>query len=147
MNECDKPKHRVTDELATVRQGSDGVEAEPAFRQSETGFRSIAAVVHDAIIMMDSDGNISFWNDAAKAISDTRQKKSSAGIYMNCSSPPLPSLASVGISHSFARTARGQPSARHCNFMGLGRMAISFLWNYPFRSDDLGQMEFGRNCS
>ena len=42
--------------------------AEDALRESEAKLRSITASVADAIIMMDEDGLISFWNEAAERI-------------------------------------------------------------------------------
>jgi PAS domain S-box-containing protein len=43
-------------------------QAEEALRESEEKFRMISASAQDAIIMMDSEGNISFWNEAAQKI-------------------------------------------------------------------------------
>ncbi|MFH1740673.1 MAG: PAS domain S-box protein, partial [bacterium] len=40
--------------------------AERALRESEERFRTISACAQDAIIMLDNDGKISFWNDAAE---------------------------------------------------------------------------------
>jgi PAS domain S-box-containing protein len=44
------------------------IAAEERLRDSEERFRSIAAVVQDAVIMIDSDGIIVYWNPAAEAI-------------------------------------------------------------------------------
>jgi PAS domain S-box-containing protein len=43
-------------------------EAEVALIESEEKFRKISSSAQDAIIMMDSDGNISFWNQAAEKV-------------------------------------------------------------------------------
>ncbi len=40
--------------------------AEEALRESEEKFRSISTSAQDGIIMMDNDGNISYWNEAAE---------------------------------------------------------------------------------
>ncbi|MFQ5491943.1 MAG: PAS domain S-box protein, partial [Phycisphaerae bacterium] len=42
--------------------------AEEALRESEAKFKSICGSAQDAIIMMDADGNISYWNEAAEAM-------------------------------------------------------------------------------
>ncbi|MDI6789846.1 MAG: PAS domain S-box protein [Thermodesulfobacteriota bacterium] len=39
-----------------------------ALRENEKKFRSICAAAQDAIIMMDNEGNISYWNEAAEQI-------------------------------------------------------------------------------
>jgi PAS domain S-box-containing protein len=41
---------------------------EEALRESEEKFRSLATTAHDALIMMDREGNISYWNEAAGRI-------------------------------------------------------------------------------
>ncbi len=41
---------------------------EEALRESEEKFRSLATAAHDALIMMDREGNISYWNEAAGRI-------------------------------------------------------------------------------
>ncbi|HID19764.1 MAG TPA: PAS domain S-box protein [Methanophagales archaeon] len=43
-------------------------QAEDALWESEEKIRSITASAHDAIIMVDNEGNISFWNEAAEMI-------------------------------------------------------------------------------
>ncbi len=42
--------------------------AEAALEESEERFRKISATAHDAIIMMDNDGNITYWNPASEKI-------------------------------------------------------------------------------
>src|SRR6185369_14956715 len=42
--------------------------AEEALRESEEKFKGLAASAQDAIIMMDGDGNIAFWNDSAATV-------------------------------------------------------------------------------
>jgi PAS domain S-box-containing protein len=57
--------------IATIAQGQDITErkrAEKAVRESEAKFRAITHSAKDAIIMMDDEGNISYWNEAAKDI-------------------------------------------------------------------------------
>ncbi len=48
---------------------------EEALRESEERFRSLASTAHDALIMMDSQGNISYWNEAAERIFGYTQKE------------------------------------------------------------------------
>ena len=44
------------------------VRVEEALRENEERFRSISASAQDGIIMMDNDGNTSYWNEAAERI-------------------------------------------------------------------------------
>ena len=53
---------------AINRDISERKQAEAALRESEDQFRTIAASAQDAIIMMDADGFIMFWNPAAESI-------------------------------------------------------------------------------
>ncbi|MDH5385476.1 MAG: PAS domain S-box protein [Candidatus Aminicenantes bacterium] len=48
--------------------------AAEALQESEEKFRSISASAKDAIIMVDNDGNISYWNEAAEIIFRYRKK-------------------------------------------------------------------------
>ncbi len=41
---------------------------EEALSESEEKFRTISSAARDAILMMDNDGNVSFWNEAAEEI-------------------------------------------------------------------------------
>jgi PAS domain S-box-containing protein len=51
-----------------IREITNQRRAEEALRESEEKFRSLASAAHDAMIMMDSQGNISYWNEAAERI-------------------------------------------------------------------------------
>ncbi len=48
-------------EIQTARS-----QAETALRESEENFRNLTSSAHDAIIMMDHHGDITFWNEAAE---------------------------------------------------------------------------------
>ena len=54
--------------FVSCRDVTDRKHAEQALQESEERFRSIAAAAHDGIVMMDPEGRISFWNQAAEAI-------------------------------------------------------------------------------
>jgi two-component system sensor histidine kinase/response regulator len=47
---------------------TDRKQAEQSLRESEEKFRAISASAQDAIVMIDSDGNVCFWNTAAELI-------------------------------------------------------------------------------
>ncbi len=51
-----------------VRDISEQKAAEEALRESEERFRTITSTAKDAIIMLDNDGEISYWNPAAEEI-------------------------------------------------------------------------------
>lgn len=58
----------VTRIILNIRDITDRNKAEQAILESEEKFRSISASAKDAIIMMDVEGNISYWNKAAEKI-------------------------------------------------------------------------------
>ncbi|HEX8949947.1 MAG TPA: EAL domain-containing protein [Dissulfurispiraceae bacterium] len=51
--------------LRSIRYAIERKGTEGALRESETRLRGIASTALDAVILIDSDGNVSFWNDAA----------------------------------------------------------------------------------
>ncbi len=51
--------------LAALRDITERKQAEEALRESETRLHSIANTALDAVVLIDNDGNVSFWNDAA----------------------------------------------------------------------------------
>ncbi len=51
--------------MAVIRDVSERKQAEEALSESEYRFRGIAATAPDAVIIMDDDGKVSFWNEAA----------------------------------------------------------------------------------
>lgn len=54
--------------LVMIRRAIEKQEADEALRESEEKFRTICASAQDAILMMDNEGNISYWNEAAERI-------------------------------------------------------------------------------
>ena len=64
-SECEKLEERVKrleKEAERLRQ------TEEALRESEERFRAIATAARDAILMMDGEGGVSFWNRAAETM-------------------------------------------------------------------------------
>ncbi len=65
------PQHALDTLDLLARVGSaalSSVEKTEALRDSEETFRNISTSAQDAIVMMDGDGNVTYWNDAAEAI-------------------------------------------------------------------------------
>ncbi|MBI3479886.1 MAG: PAS domain S-box protein [Nitrosomonadales bacterium] len=54
--------------LSVVRDITERKRMEIALQENEEKFRSMSAYTHDAMVMMDDEGNISFWNAAAEKI-------------------------------------------------------------------------------
>jgi PAS domain S-box-containing protein len=69
-------RHGNIEKLAIcTRDVTDRKRTEEVIRESEERFRSISSSAHDALIMMDIAGNISFWNEAAERIFGYTQKE------------------------------------------------------------------------
>ncbi len=54
--------------IVHVEDQTDRKRAEEALNESEEKFRSISTSAQDAIVMMDNDGSITYWNEAAEKI-------------------------------------------------------------------------------
>lgn len=52
--------------MASLRTRAERERAERALRESEQRFRSISACAHDAIVIVDRGGRVTFWNAAAE---------------------------------------------------------------------------------
>ncbi|MDP8239798.1 MAG: PAS domain S-box protein [Candidatus Hatepunaea meridiana] len=76
MNDQIKTKAQLIDELAAMRQRITELEGseierkqmEELLKESEEKFRVISASALDAVILIDDDGNIVYWNPAAERI-------------------------------------------------------------------------------
>ena len=69
-------RHGNIEKLAIyTRDITDRKRTEEVIRESEERFRSISSSAQDALIMMDSAGNISYWNEAAERIFGYTQKE------------------------------------------------------------------------
>lgn len=60
------PEGHIIEFQAVGRDITERKAAEDALRESEAKLRSITSAVADAIIMMDEDGFVTFWNEAAE---------------------------------------------------------------------------------
>ncbi len=67
---ADKPTYEQLEQRAKELENGVGNRkwAEKAVRESEEKFKAITASAKDAIIIMDNEGSISFWNEAAERI-------------------------------------------------------------------------------
>jgi len=61
---CDADNRPIRS-IGTVQDISEQILAEEILRESEEKFKGLAASAQDAIVMMDGQGNISYWNDSA----------------------------------------------------------------------------------
>lgn len=61
--------------LGIFRDITENKQAEAALRESEARFRAVAESANDAIVTVDSRGNIAFWNKAASAIFGFSEKE------------------------------------------------------------------------
>lgn len=68
ITNCIAMKNLVEINNAMRAEISDRERAEAALRQSEETLRAITNAANDAIVLMDSDGRISYWNPAAERI-------------------------------------------------------------------------------
>jgi len=66
---------RITHYVSVKEDITERRRMEKALRESEEKFRVMSASAQDAIIMIDNDGNISFWNNAAEKIFGYPAKK------------------------------------------------------------------------
>jgi PAS domain S-box-containing protein len=74
LEDKDKTKKELREELKALRTKIAGLEqavadlrlAEEELKESEEKFHSISAMAKDAIVMMDNDERISYWNKAAR---------------------------------------------------------------------------------
>ncbi len=58
----------ITGAIESMRDITDRKRSEEALRESEEKFRLISMTAQDAIIMMDNEGRVSYWNPAAERI-------------------------------------------------------------------------------
>jgi PAS domain S-box-containing protein len=61
--------------MVIIRNITEQKMAEQALKESEEKFRAIMTTANDAIILMDQDGNISYWNPAAERIFGYRSQE------------------------------------------------------------------------
>ncbi|MDO8991130.1 MAG: PAS domain S-box protein [Sideroxyarcus sp.] len=66
---------RIAGFVGTMTDLSEIKQAEAALRESEEKFRSASAAAQDALIMVDADGLVSFWNAAAEKIFGYREEE------------------------------------------------------------------------
>ncbi|MBI5889111.1 MAG: PAS domain S-box protein [Nitrosomonadales bacterium] len=66
---------RITGFVGTMTDLSEVKRAENALRESEEKFRSASAAAQDALIMVDAEGLVSFWNAAAEKIFGYREEE------------------------------------------------------------------------
>ena len=54
--------------VCVAQDVTESRQAQMAVRESEQRFRGICSAAQDAIVLMDNDGRVSFWNDAAESM-------------------------------------------------------------------------------
>ncbi len=58
-------RDRIIAGVAVFNDITDRIMAEDALRESESKFRNIASAAQDAVILINNEGTVGFWNDAA----------------------------------------------------------------------------------
>ncbi len=82
MRDIDKTKEQLVKELAILRQrvaeierrDGQGKRAEGALKESENMFRTLAASANDAIIWIDNEAKVKYWNKAAERLFGYREQ-------------------------------------------------------------------------
>ncbi|MBU0632195.1 PAS domain S-box protein [bacterium] len=99
---------------------------EQTLHDSEEKFRSITASAQDAIVMMDNDGKISYWNIAAEKIFGHTEKEA-IGQMLHTFITPKRFLAAhkIGFSH-FKRTGEGPAVGKTLELIGVKKDGTEF---------------------
>ena len=99
---------------------------EQALRESEAKLHSITASTQDAILMMDNDGKISYWNEAAEKIFGY-SKKEAIGQILHTFITPKRFLAAheIGFIH-FKKTGEGPAVGKTLELFALKKDATEF---------------------
>jgi len=72
INEIKELRRQIT---GLKKSKAERKQAEAALQESEEIFRSISTSAQDGIVMMDNEGNISYWNKAAQRIFDYTEEE------------------------------------------------------------------------
>jgi PAS domain S-box-containing protein len=101
-------------------------EREELLRASEEKFRSISASAQDAIIMVDNEGNISYWNEAAERILGYSAQEA---LTKQCHSLMVPKRYHTAFIDGFSKfktTGKGPPIGKTLEFEAMRKSGKEF---------------------
>ncbi|MEI6206383.1 MAG: PAS domain S-box protein [Desulfuromonadales bacterium] len=108
------------------RDISEQIVVEKALRQSEEKLRIITSAAFDAIIMLNEDGNVTFWNGAAeKMFGYTEEEIFGRDLHMILAPPAYREVHCQAFSH-FRQTGQGAALDRTVELAGLRKNGDEF---------------------
>ncbi|CCH49655.1 sensor domain-containing diguanylate cyclase [Pseudodesulfovibrio piezophilus] len=118
---------------------TDRKEAEQAIKASERKLRALAESAYDAIIMIDNQGHISFWNDAAERLFGyTEREAIGRDVHDLIASPDEREKSKKGM-RGFPLTGKGPAIGIVTEHMGLHKDGLQFPVERSISSFRLGE--------
>jgi diguanylate cyclase (GGDEF)-like protein/PAS domain S-box-containing protein len=118
--------HGKSVSLAYLRDITDRKQTETALSESEERFRKISTSARDAIIMMDSHGAITYWNEAAERIFDHTSDETIGKELHTLLAPQKYYQSSVkGLDH-FVKTGEGNAVGKTLELSALRKDGTEF---------------------
>ncbi len=112
--------------IAVARDITERQRTNQILRESEEKFRSITASAQDAIIMMDNDGKISYWNEAAEKIFGYTEEEAIGRILHTFITPErFLEAHKIGFKH-FKKTGEGVAIGKTLELVALKKDGTEF---------------------
>ncbi|MDX8411804.1 MAG: diguanylate cyclase [Mariprofundaceae bacterium] len=112
-------------------------------RDSEEKFRKLSSAANDAIIFLNGDGNIAFWNDAAETIfGHSRQEALGRKLHMLLAPERFHAAFEKGFA-VFCKTGEGEAVNRTNEFIGLRKNGEEFPMEVSLSAARLGGVWHG----
>lgn len=113
---------------------AERTQAEEALRENEEKFESISASAQDAIIMMDNNGNISYWNEAAEKIFGYTKKEAIGKELHRFIGPERFYEAYRKAFGKFQKTGKGAAVGKTLELVGVKKDGIEFPFELSLSS-------------